>query len=110
MSAPMRFCRSRNDGRRCTRELGHRGLHRSRTILWTDAGADEPRCAGSGAVGEAAPMLPGGFPGGRALCQICLGFVPLDAAGRLHEHDTADAHLDNEVEQRAEWFNSYGWS
>jgi hypothetical protein len=109
MSTVMRFCRSRNAGRRCTRELGHRGLHRSRTILWTDAGADEPRCQGSGAVADAAPTLPDGFPAGRALCPHCLGFVGLDA-NRLREHDTADGHSDSETEQRAEWFNRHGWS
>ena len=61
----MQFCRSRNDGRRCTRELGHRGLHRHRTIMWTDAGADDPHCPGSGSPGTAAPTLASGFPGGR---------------------------------------------
>ena len=74
----MQFCRSRNDGRRCTRELGHRGLHRHRTIMWTDAGADDPHCPGSGSPGTAAPTLANGFPGGRAVCPDCLGFVALD--------------------------------
>lgn len=74
------FCRSRRGGRRCTRELGHAGLHRHRTIMWADSGADDPRCPGSGAPGSPAEILPNGFPGGRALCPVCLQFVPLVAA------------------------------
>jgi hypothetical protein len=103
----MLFCRSRNDGRRCTRELGHRGLHRQRTIMWTDAGADALRCPGSGSPGIPAPVLASGFPGGSALCPHCLGFVPLDA-GRLVEHDTWSAASDSA--DRAEWFNTHGFS
>lgn len=106
----MRFCRSRNNGRRCTRELGHRGLHRHRAIMWTDAGADAPHCAGSGAPGEAAPRLADGFPGGRALCAVCLEFVELDPAGRLVSHDTSSAASDLECASRAEWFNTFGWT
>ena len=59
----MQFCRSRNDGRRCTRELGHRGLHRHRTIMWTDAGADDPRMPRVGPLAApAATLLRAGFP------------------------------------------------
>ncbi|MET0829595.1 MAG: hypothetical protein ABWY26_08755 [Microbacterium sp.] len=109
-SEPVQFCRSRNDGRRCTRELGHRGLHRHRTILWTDAGADALRCGGSGAPGVPAARLAHGFPGGRALCRTCLGFIPLDDDGRLVEHDTWTESAGREATERAEWFNAFGWS
>lgn len=102
------FCRSRNDGRRCTRELGHRGLHRHRTIMWTDAGADAPRCPASGSPAPAAPALANGFPEGRALCTACLGFIALDDS-RLIEHDTWSAASDTEAAQRADWFNAFGW-
>ena len=37
----VRFCTSRNQGRRCTRHLDHPGLHRHRTIMWADATADD---------------------------------------------------------------------
>jgi len=112
MSAPamMRFCRSRNAGRRCTRELDHRGLHRHRTILWSDAGAEPPRCTGSGAPAAAAATLASGFPDGRALCETCLGFVALDAEGRLIEHDTWNAEAEADAGERADWFNTFGWS
>ncbi|WP_045296935.1 hypothetical protein [Microbacterium trichothecenolyticum] len=110
MSEVVRFCRSRNDGRRCTRHLGHAGLHRHRTIMWTDAGADPTQCPGSGEPGEPAATLADGFPGGRALCPVCLRFVPLDDAGRLIRHDTADeGETDAEARRRAEWFNTHGW-
>lgn len=106
----MQFCRSRNEGRRCTRERGHRGLHRQRTILWTDAGADAPHCPGSGSAGAAAAVLASGFPHGQALCATCLGFVARDAAGRLVEHDTGGTASDSDAADRAEWFNTNGWS
>lgn len=106
----MRFCRSRNDGRRCTRELGHRGLHRHRAIMWADAGADALHCAGSGAPGTPAPRVAGGFPGGRALCPVCLEFVDLDRDGRMVPHDTSSAASDLESAARAEWFNTFGWT
>jgi hypothetical protein len=102
----MRFCRSRNDGRRCTRELGHLGLHRHRGIMWTDAGADPARCPGSGVPADPAPRLPNGYPGDRALCRTCLEFVPLED-GRLAEHRTSSAEADDD--NRAEWFNAHGW-
>jgi hypothetical protein len=106
----MQFCRSRNDGRRCTRELDHRGLHRHRMIMWTDAGADDPRCRGSGSRGTVAPTSSNGFPGGRAVCPDCLGFVALGADGRLVAHDTASAASEEEAVERAEWFNTHGWT
>jgi len=105
MSRPMQFCRSRNTGRRCTRELHHRGLHRHRTIMWTDAGADAAHCPGSGAPGSAASTLTSGFPNGRALCETCLGFVVLDADGALVDHDTSRPPEPD----AAEWFNTHGW-
>ena len=106
----MQFCQSRSNGRRCTRELGHRGLHRHRTIMWTDAAADDPRCPGSGSLGRAVPTLASGFPGGRAVCPDCLGFVALDPDERLVAHDTWSAASDREAVERAEWFNTYGWT
>ena len=78
--------------------------------MWTDAGADDPRCPGSGSPGTAAPTLASGFPGGRALCPDCLGFVALDLDGRLVAHDTWSAASDSEAVERAEWFNAHGWS
>lgn len=109
MSEVMRFCRSRSGGRRCTRPLDHPGLHRHRTVMWSDAGADSARCAGSGAPGTPAARMTDGFPDGRALCPVCLRFVPLDE-GRLAEHDTSDPHeTDAEARRRGEWFNAHGW-
>jgi hypothetical protein len=106
----VQFCRSRNEGRRCTRPLGHPGLHRHRTIMWSDASADPLHCSGSGARGEPAATLPDGFPGGRALCPVCLRFIALDAGGRLVEHDTSDeTETDAEARRRQDWFNVHGW-
>jgi hypothetical protein len=106
----VQFCRSRNGGRRCTRQLDHAGLHRHRTVMWSDAGADPAQCSGSGAAGSPAALLPDGFPGGRALCPACLRFVPLDDVGRLVEHDTSDpADTDADTQRRREWFNVHGW-
>lgn len=108
MSDVVAFCRSRNDGRRCTRPLNHPGLHRHRTIMWSDASADPPRCPGSGEPGVAAPPLPGGFPHGRALCRRCLRFVELDD-GRLTTHDTSDPdETAEDAALRQEWFNRAG--
>lgn len=105
----MQFCRSRSGGRRCTRPLGHAGLHRHRTIMWTEAGADPAHCPGSDEPGEPAVRLADGFPDGRALCPVCLRFIPLDD-GRLLAHDTSDAEeTDAETRRRREWFNAYGW-
>ena len=110
MSEVVTFCRSRNDGRRCTRPLRHAGLHRHRTIMWADAGADPAHCSGSGEPGEPAALLADGFPDGRALCTVCLRFIPLDDAGRLIGHDTADeGETDAEARRRGEWFNAHGW-
>lgn len=106
----MRFCRSRNHGRRCTRELGHRGLHRHRAILWAYAAADAAACPGSGAPGTPASTLPDGFPDDRAVCPECQRFVPLDADGLLVAHDTWDpAETDAERTRAREWFNTFGW-
>ena len=110
MTEVVRFCRSRNSGRRCTRPLAHPGLHRHRTIMWTDAAADPPRCSGSGAAGEPAARLADGFPDGRALCPVCLRFVELTDDGLLVEHDTTDAtETDAAARRRREWFNEHGW-
>ncbi|MFS0866188.1 hypothetical protein AB3M83_02485 [Microbacterium sp. 179-B 1A2 NHS] len=106
----VRFCRSRSDGRRCTRPLDHPGLHRHRTIMWTDAGADAPHCPGSGEPGVPASLLPDGFPGGRALCPVCQRFISLADDGTLEPHETSDpTETDAEAERRREWFNTHGW-
>lgn len=110
MTAPMTFCRSRNDGRRCTRELGHSGLHRHRSIMWTDAGADELRCPDSGAPSAPAPILANGFPEGRAPCPTCVQFVALTPDGRLAEHETWSAASEADRADRAAWFNTFGWA
>ena len=109
MSEVVQFCRSRNQGRRCTRPLDHPGLHRHRTIMWTHAAADPPRCPGSGRPGEPAARLADGYPEGRALCPACLRFVPL-ADARLVEHDSSDpSKTDAETLRRRQWFNEHGW-
>lgn len=106
----MRFCPSRNTGRHCTKPLGHAGLHRHVGAMWTDATADSARCPGSGEPGAPVAVLPNGFPHGRALCERCLRFVALDAAGNLAEHDTTDAaETDTELVDRRDWFNTHGW-
>ncbi|KQZ84546.1 hypothetical protein ASD56_11395 [Microbacterium sp. Root166] len=106
----VRFCRSRNGGRRCTRHLDHPGLHRHRAVMWADAAADAARCSGSGGSGSPALPLPDGYPNGRALCPLCLRFVALDADDRIAEHDTADpADTPDEARRRREWLNTNGW-
>ncbi|WES65112.1 hypothetical protein P0L94_03330 [Microbacter sp. GSS18] len=106
----VRFCRSRNEGRRCTRTLDHAGLHRHRTIMWTDAGADPARCPGSGASGAPAAPLADGWPHGRALCGVCHRFVELDAGGAVTEHDTFDPGEPADADaRRREWLNTFGW-
>ncbi|TQJ31819.1 hypothetical protein [Microbacterium sp. SLBN-146] len=108
-SGVVRFCRSRSGGRRCTRPLGHVGLHRHRTIMWSDAGADDPRCLGSGTSATAAALLADGYPHGRALCPRCLRFIEL-THGALVAHDTSDPdETDEESKRRAEWLNTHGW-
>ncbi|MDN4614146.1 hypothetical protein P5G50_06735 [Leifsonia sp. F6_8S_P_1B] len=110
MESPVRFCPSRNAGRRCTKPLGHAGLHRNQGLLWSDAGADPLHCAGSGEPGTSAATLPDGFPGGRALCPVCLRFIPLDEGGRVDAHDTSDPdESEAEIAGRREWFNTHGW-
>lgn len=110
MTEMVRFCGSRSAGRRCTRPLGHAGLHRHRAIMWTDAGADPAHCPGSGEPGTPAPTLADGFPDGRALCPVCLRFVDLDGESCLVAHDTASrAETDAATRRRREWFNEHGW-
>ncbi|MCR2784542.1 MULTISPECIES: hypothetical protein [unclassified Microbacterium] len=104
----VRFCRSRSNDRRCTRPLEHPGLHRHRTIMWSDATADPARCAGSGEVGTPVAAMPEGYPHGRALCRRCFTFVPL-VDERLAEHDAAPAdESDAEIAARRAWFNTLG--
>ncbi|MGP3534675.1 hypothetical protein ACTU3I_07760 [Microbacterium sp. RD1] len=109
--AARRLCLSRRSGEICTREAGHPGLHSRRDtgLMWSERGADPPRCPGSGAPGSPAEPLPDGFPGGRALCPVCDGFVPL-RDGTLIEHDSwrGDATRE-EADRRREWFNTHGW-
>ncbi|MFP3464014.1 hypothetical protein [Leifsonia sp. SIMBA_070] len=107
----VRACPSRSNGRRCTKPLGHAGLHRNQGAMWTDAGADPLHCPGSGEAAEPAPALPDGFPGGRALCPHCLRFVQLDTKGALLPHDTVDAdETEDDVLRAREWFNTHGWN
>jgi hypothetical protein len=104
------YCPSRNAGRRCTKPGGHPGLHRVGGLMWSDVSADPPRCPGSGESGEPAVTLADGFPEGRAVCARCQRFVPLDADGRLVEHDTTDPdETGAESAHRREWFNTHGW-
>lgn len=78
--------------------------------MWSDAQADPPVCSGSGTPAVPAPRLADGFPGGRALCPVCTGFVPV-AAGALSRHDAFRDPADRaDAEHRAEWFNTIGWN
>ncbi|WP_284530318.1 hypothetical protein [Microbacterium sp. T2.11-28] len=110
MDTVVRFCRHRAGGRRCTRPLGHAGLHRHRTIMWSDLGSDPARCDGSGSPAVPAAPRADGYPHGRALCERCQRFVVLDEAGRLEPHDASDAgEPDDEIARRREWLNEHGW-
>jgi hypothetical protein len=105
------YCRSHRGGVPCTRELDHRGLHHARgtNLLWQDADADAPACPGSGEPAAAAETLPDGFPHGRALCPVCLGFFALDG-GLLVPHDRWTGQTtDADAADRREWFNTIGW-
>lgn len=78
--------------------------------MWSDAEADAPACSGSGLPADPAPTLPGGFPGGRALCPECGAFVGR-ADQRLSDHDAFRRAADEaEAAERAEWFNTFGWN
>lgn len=106
MSDVMKFCQSRNASRRCTRALGHPGLHKHRMIMWVDAAADPPRCAGSAASAVPAPTMADGYPHGRGLCVLCHRFVEITGTV-LADHDTFDpAESAAEYECRREWFNT----
>ncbi|MGN8553699.1 UNVERIFIED_CONTAM: hypothetical protein OHV15_14050 [Microbacterium sp. SLM126] len=108
MTEPVRFCHSRNLGRRCTRPLHHAGLHRHRTIMWADAASDPARCPGSGAAAAPAAPSADGYPHGRGLCAHCLRFVPLDD-GHLVAHETSDpGESADEAARRRDWFNTAG--
>lgn len=105
----VRFCRSRKDGRRCTRHLDHLGLHRHRAVMWADATADPPTCPGSGAVAAPAEPSPDGYPHGRGLCRECSRLIPIET-GRLAAHDSSDAgESPEETMWRREWLNTHGW-
>lgn len=109
-SGVVRFCRERRGGKRCTRPLGHAGLHRHREIMWSEAGSDPARCPGSGREAAPAEPLPDGYPDGRALCPECLRFIERDATGVLVAHGTSDAtESDAEVTRRRAWLNAHGW-
>lgn len=108
---PTRWCRSRRGRALCTRPRGHAGLHNrvGTGRMWSDAQADGPACAGSGAPGMPAPPLPDGFPGGRGLCPECTAFVRLPG-GRLAPHEFFRGTDDPaEASDRAAWFNAHGW-
>ena len=109
--AARRLCLSRRRGEICTRETGHRGLHHRRGghLLWTDAQADPPECAGAGVPAQPAPTLTDGFPDGRSLCPVCWAFVPLQD-GAIASHDTWRGDpTRTEADRRREWFNTHGW-
>lgn len=79
--------------------------------MWSDREADPPECPGSGEEAQAAPLLPDGFPTGRAVCPVCLDFVALTAAGRLVDHESfRGAATPDEARARADWFNAFGWT
>ncbi|MFI8593429.1 hypothetical protein ACIGCK_03235 [Microbacterium sp. NPDC078428] len=110
--SPRIWCFSRRGGVICSRPPGHAGLHNRRGTgaMWADRDADPPRCAGSRIPAEPAPALPGGFPGGRALCPVCTGFVALTRDARLATHDAfRGAETGAEASARAAWFNTHGW-
>jgi hypothetical protein len=78
--------------------------------MWSDREADAAACVGAGAPAAPAPRLDDGFPGGRALCPQCWGFVPVDGAA-LAPHDAfRGAEDDAEAAARAAWFNVFGWT
>ncbi|MEU1970123.1 hypothetical protein ABZ477_00525 [Microbacterium sp. NPDC019599] len=107
-----RWCRSRRAGAVCTRPAGHPGLHNRMGTgqMWSDREADPPRCEGSGTTAVPAEALADGFPDGRALCPVCLGFEPV-RDGALVEHDAfRGAGSAEEAARRAEWFNTFGWT
>lgn len=109
--AARRLCLSRRSGEICTRPAAHAGLHhRTGTgLMWSERDADAPRCPGSGAPAAPAATLDDGFPGGRALCDVCFAFVPIESGLRA-EHDSwrGDATRE-EADRRREWFNAHGW-
>jgi hypothetical protein len=78
--------------------------------MWSDREADAAACRGAGAAAEPAPLLRNGFPGGRALCAVCWGFVPIDDGVRTPHDAFRGANDDIEAADRAAWFNEYGWS
>ncbi|GAA2011803.1 hypothetical protein HLA99_12450 [Microbacterium ulmi] len=78
--------------------------------MWSELEADPPACAGGGRHAAKARLLPGGFPGGRALCLVCWGFVELSPDETLAAHDAfRGAGSEEEASSRAAWFNTYGW-
>ena len=79
--------------------------------MWSDRQADPPECRGSSTSAVPAPRLADGFPAGRALCPVCLDFVAVTDAGALVVHDTfRGASSPHEARERAEWFNTFGWT
>lgn len=78
-------------------------------MLWSDREADPPRCPGSGLPARPAPTLDDGFPGGRALCDVCFGFVALTDGVRA-EHDSWRGDPSREeADRRRQWLNLHGW-
>ncbi|TDN92453.1 hypothetical protein [Microbacterium sp. BK668] len=79
--------------------------------MWSDRDADPPGCPGSGRPAAPAPVLPSGFPDGRAVCDACLDFVAVTDAGALAPHDAfRGASSAQEARERADWFNTFGWT
>lgn len=109
--AARRLCLSRRHGEICTREAGHPGLHHRKNTgsLWSELQADPPRCPGSGLPAEPAATLADGFPGGRALCDVCGGFVALDDGLRVEHDSWRGDPVSDDDERRREWFNLHGW-
>lgn len=78
--------------------------------MWSDVEADPAACPGGGSAAQPAPLLPNGFPAGRALCPVCSDFVALDN-GAVVPHDTFRGAVDGaEAANRAAWFNTVGWN
>lgn len=106
------LCLSRRAGAVCTRERGHRGLHHRRNtgLMWSERDADPPACPGAGRVASPAPTLPDGFPGGRALCEVCGRFVRVRRDGTVPAHRSWRGDRTREEDaRRREWFNAFGW-
>ncbi|MEV8266208.1 hypothetical protein [Microbacterium sp. NPDC076911] len=78
-------------------------------IMWVDAAADPPRCAGSAAPSVPASTMADGYPDGRGRCVLCHRFVEI-TGNVLAEHNTFDpAETTDAYNRRREWFNTNGF-